>query len=117
MRSPRAFVPGEHTAGPDDLAVLPYTSGTTGKPKGCIHPHSTIMCTAMGGAAWANGTSDAVVLGVLPMFHVTGMQGNMNTPIILGATVVMMTRWDRDCAARTDPAACASPAGPTSPPC
>jgi fatty-acyl-CoA synthase len=39
------------------------------------------------------------VLGVLPMFHVTGMQGNMNTPIIVGATVVMMTRWDRDCAA------------------
>ena len=93
------LAPGEHTAGPDDLAVLPYTSGTTGKPKGCVHPHSTIMFTANGGVAWGNGTSDAVVLGVLPMFHVTGMQGNMNTPIILGATVVMMTRWDRDCAA------------------
>jgi fatty-acyl-CoA synthase len=39
------------------------------------------------------------VLGVLPMFHVTGMQGNMNTPLIAGATVVLMTRWDRDCAA------------------
>ena len=91
--------PGEHTAGPADLAVLPYTSGTTGKPKGCVHPHSTIMFTANGGVAWGNGTSDAVVLGVLPMFHVTGMQGNMNTPIILGATVVLMTRWDRDCAA------------------
>ncbi len=92
------LVPAEHTAGPDDLAVLPYTSGTTGKPKGCMHPHSTIMCTANGGVYWQNGTSEAVILGVLPMFHVTGMQGNMNTPIILGATVVMMTRWDRDCA-------------------
>ncbi|MBS0335856.1 MAG: long-chain fatty acid--CoA ligase [Proteobacteria bacterium] len=91
--------PAEHTAGPDDLAVLPYTSGTTGKPKGCMHPHSTIMCTANGGVAWYSGTSEAVILGVLPMFHVTGMQGNMNTPLILGATVVMMTRWDRDCAA------------------
>ncbi len=90
--------PGEHLAGPDDLAVLPYTSGTTGKPKGCMHPHSTIMCTANGGVYWGTASSDSVVLGVLPMFHVTGMQGNMNTPIIVGATVVMMTRWDRDCA-------------------
>src|SRR4051812_27555935 len=92
-------VPSEHLAGADDLAVLPYTSGTTGKPKGCMHPHSTIMCTANGGVYWGTATSDSVVLGVLPMFHVTGMQGNMNTPIIVGATVVLMTRWDRDCAA------------------
>jgi fatty-acyl-CoA synthase len=93
------LVASEHLAGPDDLAVLPYTSGTTGKPKGCMHTHSSIMHTALGGTAWQNGTSEAVVLGVLPNFHVTGMQGNMNTPLILGATVVMMTRWDRDCAA------------------
>ena len=93
-----SVVPGKHLAGPDDLAVLPYTSGTTGKPKGCMHPHSTIMCTANGGVYWGTASSDSVILGVLPMFHVTGMQGNMNTPIIVGATVVMMTRWDRDCA-------------------
>ncbi len=93
-----AIKPTEHLAGADDLAVLPYTSGTTGKPKGCMHPHSTIMCTANGGVFWGAATSDSVVLGVLPMFHVTGMQGNMNTPIIVGATVVLMTRWDRDCA-------------------
>ncbi len=93
------LTPSEHLAGPDDLAVLPYTSGTTGKPKGCMHTHASIMHTALGGTAWQNGTSEAVILGVLPNFHVTGMQGNMNTPIILGATVVVMTRWDRDCAA------------------
>ncbi|NBS56869.1 MAG: long-chain fatty acid--CoA ligase, partial [Betaproteobacteria bacterium] len=94
-----SLTPSEHLAGPDDLAVLPYTSGTTGKPKGCMHTHASIMHTALGGVAWQNGTSEAVILGVLPNFHVTGMQGNMNTPIILGATVVVMTRWDRDCAA------------------
>ena len=92
-------VPSEHLAGSEDLAVLPYTSGTTGKPKGCMHTHSTILFTANGGVFWGTATSDSVVLGVLPMFHVTGMQGNMNTPIIAGATVVLMTRWDRDCAA------------------
>uniref|UniRef100_A0A0S4XDE2 Long-chain-fatty-acid--CoA ligase n=1 Tax=Ralstonia solanacearum TaxID=305 RepID=A0A0S4XDE2_RALSL len=37
------LVPGPHTAGPDDLAVMPYTSGTTGFPKGCMHPHRTVM--------------------------------------------------------------------------
>jgi fatty-acyl-CoA synthase len=40
-----------------------------------------------------------VVLGVLPMFHLTGMQSNMNIPIQLGGTSVLMTRWDRDTAA------------------
>ena len=45
------------------------------------------------------GSPDAVQLSVLPMFHVTGMQGGMNAPIFSGATIVLMTRWDRDCAA------------------
>ena len=60
------ITPSEHLAGPEDLAVLPYTSGTTGKPKGCMHPHSTIMCTANGGVYWGTASSDSVVLGVLP---------------------------------------------------
>ena len=40
--------PGRHRAGPDDLAVMPYTSGTTGKPKGCMHTHSTVLATSTG---------------------------------------------------------------------
>ena len=39
--------PGEHRAGPDDLAVMPYTSGTTGKPKGCMHTHSSVQATTV----------------------------------------------------------------------
>ena len=42
--------PGPLTAGPDDLCVMPYTSGTTGKPKGCMHTHRSTMHTT-GGAA------------------------------------------------------------------
>ncbi len=93
-------VPGPHTAGPDDLAVIPYSSGTTGNPKGCMHTHSTVMATLVGGAVWTPSTADSVILGTLPMFHVTGMQAAMNTPIYVGATVVLMTRWDRRTAAK-----------------
>ena len=94
-----ACVPRKHEAGPDDLAVLPYTSGTTGRPKGCMLTHSNLMSTCIGGCAWSQSSSEAVVLGVLPMFHLTGMQSNMNIPIQLGGSTVLMTRWDRDTAA------------------
>jgi fatty-acyl-CoA synthase len=90
--------PRPHAAGPDDLAVLPYTSGTTGHPKGCMLTHSNLMSTCIGGCNWSQTSSEAVVLGVLPMFHLTGMQANMNIPIQLGGTTVLMARWDRDTA-------------------
>jgi fatty-acyl-CoA synthase len=94
-----ACVPRAHAARPDDLAVLPYTSGTTGLPKGCMLTHSNLLATSTGASAWSPTSSEAVTLGVLPMFHLTGMQSNMNVPIQLGGTTVLMTRWDRDTAA------------------
>ncbi|MGH8737298.1 MAG: long-chain fatty acid--CoA ligase [Burkholderiales bacterium] len=91
--------PEPHLAGSDDLAVMPYTSGTTGKPKGCMHTHATVLSTSTAGCHWRGASSGAVPLAVLPMFHVTGMQAGMNTPIQAGAMSVVMTRWDRECAA------------------
>jgi fatty-acyl-CoA synthase len=87
-------------AGPDDLAVLPYTSGTTGLPKGCMHRHSSIMHNAVAAAAWGNATAENVTLLVVPMFHITGMVSVMHSSIYTGATLVMMPRWDRDLAGR-----------------
>ncbi|MFS0753540.1 long-chain fatty acid--CoA ligase [Noviherbaspirillum sp. 1P10PC] len=92
--------PGPMTAGPDDLAVMPYTSGTTGHPKGCMHTHRSVMYNAVAGMTWVGTLPDSVLLSVLPFFHVTGMQGSMNTPLYAGATLVMLPRWDRDVAAR-----------------
>jgi fatty-acyl-CoA synthase len=85
---------------PDDLAVLPYTSGTTGLPKGCMHPHRSIMHNAMAAAMWHNATQENIALCVVPMFHITGMVAVMHTSVYVGATIVLMPRWDRDYAGR-----------------
>lgn len=91
--------PGPHRATPDDWCVLPYSSGTTGAPKGCLHSIRSVTATLFAYVAWKPGSPEAVHLVTLPLFHVTGMQNSMNTPIFAGATMVMMTRWDRRTAA------------------
>ena len=95
-----AYEPGPLTAGPDDLCVIPYSSGTTGNPKGCTHTHHSAMATTVYCSVWGNSQHDVVQLVSVPMFHVTGMQVCMNASIYLGATQVIMTRWDRKTAAR-----------------
>ena len=91
--------PAPHAAGPEDLAVMPYTSGTTGKPKGCMHTHSSVQATTVAYLYWRGAQGESVVLSALPMFHVTGMQAGMNSPVHTAATIVIMSRWDRTCAA------------------
>ena len=86
------------TVGPQDLSVLPYTSGTTGLPKGCMHTHRSIMHNAVASALWGQGSSENVTLTVIPMFHITGMVSVMHASIYLGATMVLMPRWDRELA-------------------
>ncbi len=90
--APKALV------GPEDYCVFPYTSGTTGAPKGCIHTHRSVMATLVGAVTWNPASADSVSLVSLPLFHVTGMQVSMNAPIFVGATMVVMTRWDRTAA-------------------
>ena len=91
--------PGPLTAGPDDLCVIPYSSGTTGRPKGCMLTHRNVMHTLLTNAFWFGGNSDTSQLVVLPFFHVTSMQGGMNAPMFYGGTIVLMCRWDREVAA------------------
>jgi fatty-acyl-CoA synthase len=92
--------PGPLTAGPDDLCVMPYTSGTTGQPKGCMHTHRSVMHTTVGGMQWFALQPELTLLAVAPMFHVTGMQGGMNGPLFTGNTMVLLPRWDREVAAQ-----------------
>ncbi|MDI9333469.1 MAG: long-chain-fatty-acid--CoA ligase [Cytophagales bacterium] len=89
-----------HRARPLDLAILPYTSGTTGLPKGCEHTHRSIMHNAISSGLWGNASAAIVGLVVVPMFHITGMVSVLHSSILQGATLVVMPRWDRDFAGR-----------------
>ena len=83
----------------EDWCVIPYSSGTTGQPKGCLHTNATVNAVINGYANWNPIPPNAPILGTLPLFHVTGMQNSMNTPLFTGATIVLMTRWNKDVAA------------------
>jgi fatty-acyl-CoA synthase len=87
-------VPSPALATADDLCAILYTSGTTGKPKGCMHTHYTVMCTAVGGALWEGMRAHSVVLGTAPMFHVTGMQHTLNAGIYSAASIALLPRWN-----------------------
>ncbi len=92
--------PAAQPFGPDQLCVLPYTSGTTGKPKGCRHSHRTLITALYASSLWRAFNPEAVFLSVAPMFHMLGLQNSMNLPLFLGGTLVILPRWDRHTAAR-----------------
>lgn len=82
----------------DDLCVMPYTSGTTGLPKGCMHTHGSVQANVFGAGVWVQGTVEDVFLATMPFFHVTGFVNSMLTPLTSGGKIVAMARWDRETA-------------------
>ncbi len=96
----QAAAPTPLQARGSDLAVLPYTSGTTGAPKGCIHPHRTLLHNAMSAAPWLGLGSGCVQLVVVPLFHITGLVMGLLAAVRHGAAIVLLPRWDRRVAAQ-----------------
>ncbi|MGE8318501.1 MAG: long-chain-fatty-acid--CoA ligase [Comamonas sp.] len=88
-------------AGPaaDDLCSLWYTSGTTGRTKGCMHSHRSILTASISSILWRGMHAESIFLGAAPLFHGLGMQNGMILPLVLGATVVMLPRWSARAAA------------------
>ncbi|MGX9351752.1 long-chain-fatty-acid--CoA ligase [Shimia sp. W99] len=91
--------PAPRITTPDDLCVIPYSSGTTGQPKGCVHTHRSVMCSLVAGILWNPVDETTVHLGALPFFHVTGMQNGMHGPLMTGGTLVILPRWSSKLAA------------------
>lgn len=78
-----------------DVAVLQYTGGTTGVPKGAMLTHANIYANTVQTRMWAVNAKpgEEIFLGVLPLFHVFGMTGVMNTGIFLGAEIILVPRF------------------------
>src|SRR4029453_18572167 len=78
----------------EDLAALPYSSGTTGLPKGVELTHANLGAQARQSQAVMGLTADDVVVGVAPFFHAIGQNLILPTSLRAGATVVTMPRFD-----------------------
>ena len=84
---------------PSDLCLMPYTAGSTGQPKGCMHTHVSVLSAVRCMTDWFHFGPDDVFLAAAPMFHVVGLQAGMNAAMAVGGTSVILPRWDRDVAA------------------
>ncbi|MCX4390283.1 long-chain-fatty-acid--CoA ligase [Micromonospora peucetia] len=87
----------DHPApGPDDTALLQYTGGTTGTPKGAILTHRNLRTNAAQGRAWVPGLRDGeeTVYAVLPLFHAYGLTLCLTFSVSIGATLVLFPRFD-----------------------
>jgi long-chain acyl-CoA synthetase len=79
----------------DDTAVILYTSGTTGKPKGAELTHSNLRRNVeVTATTLAEATSDDVVLGALPLFHSFGQTCGLNTTVFAGGCLTLIPRFD-----------------------
>jgi long-chain acyl-CoA synthetase len=79
----------------DDLALIQYTSGTTANPKGAMLTHGNLMANIeQMKAVPTTMTQDDVVLGVLPLFHIYGLNAILGSALEAGATTVLVERFD-----------------------
>jgi long-chain acyl-CoA synthetase len=85
--------PPAPTLGLDDTAFLTYTSGTTGPPKGAMNTHGNVVFNSQVYRDWVGLGSDDVILGVAPLFHITGLIGHIAIAALVGAPLVLMHRF------------------------
>jgi long-chain acyl-CoA synthetase len=85
---------------PEQTAVLTYTSGTTGPPKGAMNTHGNIAFVSRLYRDWWGLTPDDRVLGISPLFHVTGLTAHIGVTLATAAPLLLMHRFDPAVAAR-----------------
>ncbi|MFI7430057.1 long-chain-fatty-acid--CoA ligase [Micromonospora sp. NPDC049836] len=92
-------LPADHPApAVGDIALLQYTGGTTGVPKGAILTHRNLRANAAQGRAWVPGLRDGAetIYAVLPLFHAYGLTLCLTFAVSIGATLVLFPRFDLD---------------------
>jgi len=82
------------TVSPDDVVALPYSSGTTGLPKGVMLTHGNLVANLLQSAAALPMEGQDVVIAVLPFFHIYGLQVILHGGLRAGATLVVLPRFD-----------------------
>jgi long-chain acyl-CoA synthetase len=80
---------------PDDIAILQYTGGTTGIPKGAVLSHRNLTVNALQCRAWLTVRNEGEdrLLAVIPFFHVYGMTTAMNLGILIGAELILVPKF------------------------
>ena len=78
---------------PEDVAVLTYTSGTTGVPKGAMNTHATMAFNVQTYRDWLGLTASDSILGVAPLFHITGLIGHVGLALLLSCPLVLAHRF------------------------
>jgi long-chain acyl-CoA synthetase len=86
--------PPRPNPGSDDVAILTYTSGTTGPPKGAMNTHGNLVHNSQVYRDWPPLTADDVILAVAPLFHITGIVAHMTTSFCVGIPMVLFHRFD-----------------------
>jgi long-chain acyl-CoA synthetase len=83
---------------PDDIALLQYTGGTTGSPKGVMLSHRNVVVNAVQCRAWVPGYQDGkeVFLGVIPYFHVYGLSTTQHLAVMSGCMQILLPRFKAD---------------------
>ena len=99
--------------GPDDLAAILYTSGTTGRSKGAMMSHENLASNAAALASLWRFTSDDVLIHALPVFHTHGLFVAANVTLLAGASMLFHAKFDADAVLRALPRATALMGVPT----
>jgi long-chain acyl-CoA synthetase len=78
----------------DDVAFMVYTSGTTGEPKAAMNTHQNVVFATSVYERWIGLTRDDRILGLAPLFHVTGLIGHVTLALLTGSPLVLFYRFD-----------------------